>query len=459
MTQAKTGKQVVEGEFAGAVDPFAVDFFGPSRLISDDEAPVIETARVPVLTRRDRSNWHRLLPRLTNREAELSNLLRFLPANFEDLSTASAATELSRHLFRDKVSIELISTSETGVAEALSGRTSRPRVFLTGSEARSGGRFTGFFDVELANRIIDLVLDGPKDDFAARRHLSSTEQVIIEYLTGRVLTAVNSGIDGPRFVIDSIGETAPAGFGEFERGVELVFRLQLEDYENIVTLILPSAILDSLIPALWGGRLSFAESTSFETEFRVAIGSTTLDGASLACLEKDDFVLFDRLLIEADGKPVGSGPAVFVGSGNGLRLRGKIEENGFNGKWLFHLDEIVGEPLRRVFSPARFNMDNEAKEEIEETAESTAEDPETEDGSDLSPALENIQVGLRVEIAGSRVSLREIQELRAGQIIALGCGPNDPVRLAVEGSSDPVASGELVDIEGQLGIRLTKVFV
>lgn len=457
MTQTKTGKNAVEAELPGAVDPFAVDFFGPAHP-NPPEVDSPEPTRNQQSPRRDRSKWYRSLPRLTNREAELSNLLRFLPAEFEKLSTAAASSELSRHLFRDDVSVELISSTETRVSDALTGKVSRPRVFIAGSETRSNARFVCFFDVELANRIIDLVLDGPKDDFAARRYLSSTEQVIVEYLAGRILTAVNSDVSGARYVIDGVVDSAPGGFGEFDRGVELVFRLRIEDYENIVTVIAPSEFIESLAIAKRRASVKSAVKSVDETEYRVVIGSSTLDGASLASLERDDIVLFDRLQIAGDGTPVGSGPSVFVGAGNGLRLRGKIDDNGFNGNWVLHLDDIVSEQSRRVFAPAKFNMENEEKEEVEAIEETSVEDA-NDDSEDLSPALENVQVGLRVEIAGSRISLREIQELRAGQIIALGCGPNDPVRLVVDGGNEPIASGELIEIEGQLGIRLTKVFV
>jgi flagellar motor switch/type III secretory pathway protein FliN len=33
------------------------------------------------------------------------------------------------------------------------------------------------------------------------------------------------------------------------------------------------------------------------------------------------------------------------------------------------------------------------------------------------------------------------------------------VRLVTDNNEEPVATGELVEIEGQLGVRLTKVFI
>ena len=57
------------------------------------------------------------------------------------------------------------------------------------------------------------------------------------------------------------------------------------------------------------------------------------------------------------------------------------------------------------------------------------------------------------------LGLRAAVGATAGQIIALGCGPNDPVRLVTDNNDDPVATGELIEIEGQLGVRLTRVFI
>jgi type III secretion protein Q len=47
--------------------------------------------------------------------------------------------------------------------------------------------------------------------------------------------------------------------------------------------------------------------------------------------------------------------------------------------------------------------------------------------------------------------------LRVNQILDLGCKATDPVDLIVDGRR--IARGELVDIEGRLGVRITQVLV
>ena len=63
---------------------------------------------------------------------------------------------------------------------------------------------------------------------------------------------------------------------------------------------------------------------------------------------------------------------------------------------------------------------------------------------------------VHVELAARRIRLDELAQLRPGQVIELGCKATDPVDLVTE--ERRVARGELVDIEGRLGVRITQVF-
>ena len=77
---------------------------------------------------------------------------------------------------------------------------------------------------------------------------------------------------------------------------------------------------------------------------------------------------------------------------------------------------------------------------------------ETATGSGL---LDNLLLTVRVELPARRISLEELTRLRAGQILELDCRATDPVELVADGRS--VATGELVDIEGRLGVRVTRL--
>ncbi len=73
-------------------------------------------------------------------------------------------------------------------------------------------------------------------------------------------------------------------------------------------------------------------------------------------------------------------------------------------------------------------------------------------GADLGGLL----LTLHVELAARRIRLDELAQLRPGQVVDLGCNATDPIDLVTEDRR--IARGELVDIEGRLGVRITQVF-
>ncbi|MBK8014530.1 MAG: FliM/FliN family flagellar motor switch protein [Deltaproteobacteria bacterium] len=81
--------------------------------------------------------------------------------------------------------------------------------------------------------------------------------------------------------------------------------------------------------------------------------------------------------------------------------------------------------------------------------------PTEEDHDNLAeahPLLGDIPVSVAVELGRVRLTADEVIRLRAGIIIELGQTPNDPVDLVVNGRL--VARGELVEIQGQLGVKI-----
>ena len=110
-------------------------------------------------------------------------------------------------------------------------------------------------------------------------------------------------------------------------------------------------------------------------------------------------------------------------------------------------------PAIRLSVNSVVHGDEEPAEELLRMDNNEMSDESPEDG-DL--AVEQLKLTLRVELAARRMSISELSRLRAGQIIDLGCHATDPVDLVSEGR--PLARGELVDIEGRLGVRITQVY-
>ncbi len=86
--------------------------------------------------------------------------------------------------------------------------------------------------------------------------------------------------------------------------------------------------------------------------------------------------------------------------------------------------------------------------------EEEAPEPESEEDNLAAsePLLGDIPMVCVVELGRVQLTADEVIRLRSGQLIELGRAPTDPVDLVVNGKL--VAKGELVEIEGSLGVKL-----
>jgi type III secretion system YscQ/HrcQ family protein len=81
-----------------------------------------------------------------------------------------------------------------------------------------------------------------------------------------------------------------------------------------------------------------------------------------------------------------------------------------------------------------------------------------EDNGDEAPSadavglLDDVTVAMVVELGRVMVSAADIMGLRPGQVIELSRSPGEPVDLVVDGKR--IGKGELVEIDGELGVRI-----
>src|SRR5688572_13633263 len=101
-----TPNQMTETENAAhspvPVDPFAVDFFGAPKPLSEEDESFVEQETVyrRRIKSRRRSDWHKKLPQITNAEAEFSNLLSNLPENLTARAAKIICETLARFTFQ-----------------------------------------------------------------------------------------------------------------------------------------------------------------------------------------------------------------------------------------------------------------------------------------------------------------------------------------------------------------------
>lgn len=118
---------------------------------------------------------------------------------------------------------------------------------------------------------------------------------------------------------------------------------------------------------------------------------------------------------------------------------------------------LPGDSNRNGNRRARMVDGNDAQE-VESTDVPRAKNPSTVTPShpEAAALAEEAPIQLRVELGRLRITIKELSELSPGAILELRKDPDQPVALMIEDRM--VARGELVRIEGELGVRILSLY-
>ncbi|HXW53805.1 MAG TPA: FliM/FliN family flagellar motor switch protein [Myxococcota bacterium] len=148
------------------------------------------------------------------------------------------------------------------------------------------------------------------------------------------------------------------------------------------------------------------------------------------------------------------------------RCNSRLLQNGLCGPIRAHWQNIaVLGHLSSVDRIYRFSLTNHhffqtEDEPMEELEVAYAKDQETIDFNDrtdnkLADLAKNIRVALSVEVSRLPMTLREICQLREGEVIDLGRKIDDPLEMWVE--NKVIGYCQPIQIDGRLGIRILRI--
>jgi flagellar motor switch/type III secretory pathway protein FliN len=438
-----------EVEPASAVDPFAVDLFarGGTATAADGETQALhaETAHA--------ASWDAALPKVSRDEARLSASLAAVPASLSTAASAALARVAARFTRTDAedVSFEVLETREEESAPADS-----PRAYVRVAVEPWEARAVVVVEAAFASAVVDLMLGGDGASSAdVPRALSTAERAVFEFLCAQLLAALNEEAGEPLFRLETLtDETGAAGNG---RAIVTKVRARLGQTAGVVRLVYGNEVLAALdelrSPLLARGdadgdveKLARYRTFCAGAEVSLVVGETEVDPASLAGLEPGDVVLVERVFGEWGPGTARGTLRARVGAGDNVLVVGasrSAESSESSEEFALRLlvEEVSASEARGGADAGRLRMEDES----ELTEESGAE----------AGLLDNLLLTVRVELPARRISLEELTRLRAGQILELDCRATDPVELVADGRR--VATGELVDIEGRLGVRVTRL--
>jgi type III secretion system YscQ/HrcQ family protein len=442
-----------------SADPFATDFFSQSAAtdVSLDEDYPLENAfeaetviakQIPVAR-----SWSAELPKVSSDEISNTLILTELPADLTENICQIVGKTFGQILLQQDadLSCEIISNSEAVFDEEISRGLTEQAVFIRFSLEPDKTEAVLVADAAFAVVLIAKALGGEAGAFVERRSLSTTEFAVLEFLALNCLRRINELTQEPLFRLKTVSQSAN---DETNAGRCLLhnIRLSVGGETSVVQLLLPFDFLANLkTNALLGKRGKKEKFGDFanlagSVKLHAVLGQTVVEAGDLAVLERDDIVLVER-------------PAVrfFQGAINGrVQIRVADETDGALYGELTGSESLsftVREINQKVknYPPTRLRMPDET-ENFDDLS-----DQQFEDDENGGLALEKITVNVAVELASRRLTLDEIAQIRVGQTLELGTRATDPVELVADGRT--VAVGELVDVEGTLGVRLTRVLL
>jgi flagellar motor switch protein FliM len=307
--------------------------------------------------------------------------------------------------------------------------------------------------------------------------LTDIEEGVASFVVLEAIRALMPGTESPQGRLRLEGaargvDEAVSRLSEEAQVAVLQMRARLGTQEGMVRLFMPTSVLESLAPEpppeqrrsllrmdmeAHLGRLS-----SVRTWLRAEIGLAEISHQDLASLRVKDVVLVDEFSARPDQGAEGTA-RLFVGLGR----RGFLASEVFveNGLYQARITEVVRTDASHLDGQGPSESDEAAAEALSGSNEAngeeytnpeldnpTGESEEMEDQMDAGELLGDIPLQICVELARVPVTADQVVSLRAGQVVELRRAPGEPVDLSVNGKV--VARGELVEIEGQLGVRI-----
>jgi flagellar motor switch protein FliM len=335
------------------------------------------------------------------------------------------------------------------------------------------GRAVLEVELALAHAAVDLLLGGAGETVGLRP-LTEVEEGVASFVLLEALKALGTGMDPaqPKLRLEGVAsgvDEATERLGEGGPLLVVQLRASLGSQTGVVRLFIPSAVLEGLEPAYVSeqrrARLRSdilahrTRLTPLRSWLRAEIGYAEISSGDLQSLRVKDVVLVDALTARPDRGEQGTARLRV-----GLGRRGCLESEVFveNGQYQARITEMLfGEDAfqRRVPSES----DEAAAAALAESQESEDEftNPEmrnplergaVDDKMDAGDLLGDIPLQISVELGRVPITADQVVSMRVGQIVELGRTPGEPVDLSVNGKV--IARGELVEVEGHLGVRI-----
>jgi flagellar motor switch protein FliM len=330
----------------------------------------------------------------------------------------------------------------------------------------------GFLEVELglAHAAIDMLLGGGGEAISLRP-LTDLEEGVMTYVIIETLKALSPTVDPslPRLRLEGVSrgfEDAVQLIGDETYLAVVQLRASFGAHSGYVRIFIPATVLAGANPpsdaavrqarraadaGAHANRLS-----AVKTWLRAEIAQVEISAADLKQVRERDVVLVEGVTARPD-KGEGGTAKLKIGPGRNGHFDAEVVVE--NGRYHAKLTALVaeGDGAGDALEEEPLDLSEAAKPE-DSTNPGTnprAKDgkvDETLKGSEGAELLNDIPLQVAVELARVPITAEEVVALKVGQVIDLNRVAGEPIDLSVNGKI--VARGELVEVDGNLGVRV-----
>lgn len=338
------------------------------------------------------------------------------------------------------------------------------------------GRLLLDVELALAHGVVDTLLGGA-GEAVGLRPLTEIEEGVASFVVLEALKALTPGLDPsqPKMRLEGVTRASEEAGKLGEEGPVLLVQLRARvgAQEGLVRLFVPSGVLEMLEPAqvaeqrraLLAADIEAhrTQLSSVRTWLRAQIGSAEISSGDLSSLRIKDVVLVEELSARPDRGEQGSAKLKL-----GLGRVGYLAAEVFvdNGSYQARITEVVLGQQPHMDRRTPSDSDEAAAAALSGEAGAAGDEDEytnpdksshqeggaVDDRMQAGELLGDIPLQISVELARVPVTADQVVGLRVGQVVELHRAPGEPVDLAVNGKV--IARGELVEVEGQLGVRI-----
>ncbi|MFB6375165.1 MAG: type III secretion system cytoplasmic ring protein SctQ [Bradymonadaceae bacterium] len=249
-----------------------------------------------------------------------------------------------------------------------------------------------------------------------------------------------------------IRETLLERLDEAERLVDVTYVVGTDRNRHLARLLIPLGLVrnSELFHDSDPGRRAITSeliegpTADLPLDFPLFLGRTRLDRDTVAELAARDVVLFDEHGYAPDADAPEAEPAarLHLADGGARYLPGVTMPGPTH--WQFHPLDLHPRSRDKETDP------------VDETAD-RPDDASPADRADpgATDLLETPEVQLEVRVGSTHLTVRQLGQLQAGEVLTLDTRVGQPVDLVVD--DQVVGEGELVEVEGRLGVRVRRM--